>query len=121
MSYVEESMQNAIKEVEMWASNWGFRISVEKNKIICFSKKNKTPVVKLKLYEQKLEQVSEFRFLGIWMDSKITFAKHIQQIVDKCKRGINVLRCLAGIDWGADRQSLKRIYCALIRSTFDYG
>ncbi len=42
MSYVEESMQNAIKEVEMWASNWGFRISVEKNKIICFSKKNKT-------------------------------------------------------------------------------
>lgn len=26
LSYVEESMQNAIKEVEMWASNWGFRV-----------------------------------------------------------------------------------------------
>ncbi len=33
-----------------------------KTKIICFSKKKKTPVVKIKLYEQKLEQVSEFRF-----------------------------------------------------------
>ncbi len=25
------------------------------------------------------------------------------------------------LDWGADRQSLKIIYCALIRSTLDYG
>lgn len=55
------------------------------------------------------------------MDSKITFATHIQKIVDKSKRGINVLRCSAGIDWAADRQSLNRIYCALIRSTVDYG
>lgn len=32
-----------------------------------------------------------------------------------------MLRCLSGTDWGANNQSLKRIYRAVIRSNIDYG
>ncbi len=46
------------------------------------------------------------------MDTKLTFAIHIQNIIDKCKKGINILRCLAGVEWGASRHSLRSIYCA---------
>ncbi len=31
------------------------------------------------------------------------------------------MRCLAGVEWGACRQSLKRVYGALIRAAIDYG
>lgn len=34
-------------------------------------KEKKSPEVKLKLYEQTLEQVSIIRYLGAWMDSKL--------------------------------------------------
>lgn len=121
VTYVESCMQKAIIEVEKWANNWSFRMSVEKTKVICFSKKKKLPSTKLKLYDKVLEQVSEVRFLGIWMDSRLTFASHIKKVVEKCKKGVNVLRCLAGVDWGATRYSLKRIYCAMIRPIIDYG
>lgn len=46
------------------------------------------------------------RYLGLWMDSKLTFGIHIQKIIDNCKKGINILRCLAGTEWGASRLSL---------------
>lgn len=52
---------------------------------------------------------------------KLNFSIHIQKLVDKCKKALNIMRCLAGVDWGACRQSLKIIYCALIRSAIDYG
>lgn len=38
------------------------------------------------------------RFLGIWMDVKLNFKIHIQKIIDKCKKGINVMRCLSGAE-----------------------
>jgi len=34
---------------------------------------------------------------------------------------LNIMRCLAGLEWGADFTSLKYIYIALIRSRIDYG
>lgn len=55
------------------------------------------------------------------MDSKLKCDSHIKEIIDKCKKRINVLRCLAGVDWGASRQSLKKKYCAMIRPIIDYG
>jgi len=120
LQYAGEKMQEAIDVVDNWANQWGFRLSVAETQVICFSKKKKTPEVKLKLYKQTLEQVSLIRYLGVWMDSKLTFGSHIQKLVDKCKKGVNVLRCLAGVHWGATRHSLKRVYCALIRSSIDY-
>lgn len=120
LQYVGKKMQEAVDVVENWANQWGFLLSVAKTQVICFSKKKKTPEVKLKLYKQTLEQVSIIRYLGVWMDSKLTFGSHIQKLVDKCKKGVNVLRCLAGVDWGATRHSLKRVYSALIRSAIDY-
>ena len=33
---------------------------------------------------------------------------------------MNVMRCLAGIEWGADTASLKQIYVSLIRSRMEY-
>lgn len=69
-------MQEAIDVVENWANQWGVRLSVAKTHVICFSKKKKIPEVKLKLYKQTLEQVSQIRYLEVWMDSKFTFGSH---------------------------------------------
>ncbi len=46
---------------------------------------------------------------------------HIQNIVNKCKKIINTMRCLVGSEWGADRMALKAMYSGLVRSVLDYG
>ncbi len=42
-------------------------------------------------------------------------------IQTKCKRIINVMRCLRGSEGGASRVAMKSIYIAQIRSVLDYG
>ncbi|KAI7808137.1 hypothetical protein IRJ41_016520 [Triplophysa rosa] len=111
----------------LWKRGWkngrivGVFVFVAKTQVICFSKKKKNPRLNVKMYGYQLEQVNVVRFWGMWMDSKLSFKIHIQKLIEKCKKGINVLRCLSGAEWGASCQSLKIIYYAVIRSNIDYG
>ncbi len=75
----------------------------------------------LKLYGSYLERVNNFCFLGVHFDPRLTWVEHIRNVEDKCKKVINTMRCLLGLEWGADYQSLKYIYVSLIRSRIDYG
>jgi len=54
--------------------------------------------------------------LGLWFDNRCTWKIHIKHLETKCKKVINLLRAVAGCDWGADRQSLINIYRACMRS-----
>lgn len=74
---------------------------------------------KLKLYGHVLEKVESFRFLGMVFDVRLTWAGHIEKVIVKCKKVLNVMGkewSLAGVDWGASRQSLREINVALIKS-----
>lgn len=121
VDHVKKKMQGAINIVERWAGEWGFRLSVEKTQVICFSKKRVNPTVDLRLYGQTLFQTCTIRYLGIWFDVKLTFREHIQKVMEKCKKAVNVLKCVSGFDWGATGFALRRIYIALVRSVLDYG
>lgn len=101
-------IQTAINQVEEWANRCGFRLSVEKIQVICFSKKKHIPV-ELTLYGQPLKQVTEIKFLGVWLDEKLAFSIHIEKLVTKCKKTINLMRCLVGCEWGASFNSLRNI------------
>jgi hypothetical protein len=50
-----------------------------------------------------------------------TWAEHIERMVGKCKKVLNVMCCLMGKKWRAGRSSLRTMYVALIRSVIDYG
>ncbi len=75
----------------------GFKLSISKSQLKCFSKHLKT-VILLKLYGQDLEQVKVVRFLGVFFDEKSTWWQHIDKVRNTCKKVNNVLRCLSGQD-----------------------
>uniref|UniRef100_A0A671QSF3 Reverse transcriptase domain-containing protein n=1 Tax=Sinocyclocheilus anshuiensis TaxID=1608454 RepID=A0A671QSF3_9TELE len=64
ISYINKKMQDAIVDVEKWANKWGFKLSVSKTQVICFSRRHKITPLSLKLYGNPLEQVKSVRFLG---------------------------------------------------------
>ena len=120
VSFIVLRLQRAITREEEWSYKWGFKFSVEKTKIMLFTRKKIVSEVKLKIYNQELERVKQYTFLGLWFDERNTWAVHIKKVVDRCKKIINVMRCLVGYDWGADI-ALKAIYTGLVRSVLDYG
>uniref|UniRef100_A0A3B5Q0T1 Reverse transcriptase domain-containing protein n=1 Tax=Xiphophorus maculatus TaxID=8083 RepID=A0A3B5Q0T1_XIPMA len=121
LKFIVKKIQEAISIIEDWSFKWGFKISIDKTKTLFFTRKKASENLKLQIYNHELERVREFKFLGLWLDEKLTWENHIQKVVNKCKRVLNVMRCLVGSEWGAERKALKSIYTGLIRSVFDYG
>ena len=68
-----------------------------------------------------MTKVNEFKYLGLWFDSKYTWKMHIKQVETKCKKVLHLLQAVAGCNWGADKQALIDIYRSIMRSTIDYG
>lgn len=98
VDFVVSKIQQAVDVVDKWSIRWGFRISIDKTKTMCFSKKKLTDDIKIKLSTNEVERVDTFKYLGIWFDQRLTWAVHIQKIIDKCKKTINVMRCLCGVE-----------------------
>ncbi|GFN82299.1 retrovirus-related pol polyprotein from type-1 retrotransposable element r1 [Plakobranchus ocellatus] len=63
----------------------------------------------------------EAKFLGFFFDSKLNFSSHVKYLKKKCLKALNLLRVVGHTDWGADRATLLRLYCTLVRSKLDYG
>ena len=108
-------------QIGQWADRWGFRISSSKSQYMVFGFKRKIPDLNLVMNGHPLERVKVFKFLGLWMDERLTWKTHIEKVQCKCEKVNNILRSLAGSDWGAERETLHMIYQAMIRSTLDYG
>ncbi len=85
-----------------------------------FTNKRKCHIEKLTLYQQPMEKVNEFKYIGLWFDT-YTWKTHIKHLETKCKKVINLIRAVAGCDWGADTYSLIDIYRACMRLAIDYA
>ena len=118
----ERQLQQSINKINKWATINGFKISKTKTQCVHFCqlrKMHKDPT--LKLDDSEIPIVSQYKFLGIIFDWKLSFIPHIQYIKDKCNKTLKLLRIIAHTDWGADFQTLLKLYRTLIRSKIDYG
>lgn len=68
-----------------------------------------------------IPQTRQQKFLGVVLDDKLKFDKHVNYILQNALKGINIMRCLAGVFWGSDPKVLTMIYKSIVRSHFDYS
>jgi ribonuclease HI len=120
----EPIIQRALDNIERWTQKTGFRISVEKTKSIIFTKsspRNGRHTFDIQLNNQAIEEVTALKILGLTFDSKLTWKTHIKDTKARAKKRLNILRCLAGTEWGADRDILLRTHHAIVLATLRYG
>ena len=75
----------------------------------------------LTLDDVQIKIVPEFKFLGLLLDSRLSFIPHINYWSNKCQKALNLLRVVSSMDWGADRKVLLRLYRSVVRSKLDNG
>ena len=112
------NIQIAINAAKEWADARGFRFSVQKTKAIRFTRKRKIEVVPtLFLKDSILPYEEEVKFLGVIFDKKLTFAPHINDLANRVKSSLNILKVVSHFDWGADRKTLLKLYTTLFEQT----
>jgi len=73
------------------------------------------------LNNKRVEQVTELKYLGIYIDSRFCFDRRVECITGKCTAIINMLAKSAKLNWGIGHQALKVIYNGAIEPILTYG
>ena len=116
-------IQQALNSIQRWCCRWGVQISPAKSASLVFSQRprHNTPHIPLNLNGENIPQVNNFKYLGLTLDRRLTFNAHIADLKQRCSRRINILKCIAGREWGADRRTLLHLYTTLIRPILDFN
>ena len=60
------------------------------------------------------------KFLGIKFDRTLSFKAHTKSLIKKLTKRLNVLRSLAGRDWGMSKEDLRTVFTTFISSAIEY-
>jgi len=68
-----------------------------------------------------MPKVNTMRFLGIFLDSKMTGKKHLKYIIRKGSVIVDILSSLTGTWWGSHPQLLLSLYRSIFKGFIQYG
>ncbi|KAG0730478.1 putative RNA-directed DNA polymerase from transposon BS [Chionoecetes opilio] len=100
-----QSAQTAITAVGNSCVELGLKINTTKTKALHFG--SQTPRPPLKLQDTNINWVNSFPYLGIWLDSQLTFKKHVAATKERAKSRIRILRIMTGLHEGANYDALR--------------
>lgn len=118
-------LQKDLDNLDLWCRDNLLQINVSKTKCMVFNpKKNKKShqlayeTCKLSINNRKLDFVNEYKYLGIWVDSDLTFAKHVKSIISnisfRLKKLSRIRNCIT-------KKTALLLYKSMIIPLYDYG
>ena len=117
-----ETLNNDLIKISHWAYQWKMsfnpNVSKQAHEVVFSRKRNVTNHPNLIFNDIDVKKVNSQKHLGFILDNKLSFKDHLNMVIEKTSRGINVLRKLR---YHLSRPSLITIYKSFIRSLLDYA
>ena len=115
-------LQVAINRCALWAENHGFVFSAQKTFALHVAAGRSRGIAPaLFLDGTPIAYKPQTKLLGLTLDQNFSWLPHLKDLKTRAVKALDILKCLSGHSWGADRQSLLLLYRSLIRSKIDYG
>ena len=86
--------------------------------VIFSVRKHKTDHPELTFNDVPVAREKSTKHLGVYLDVRLSFSKHIREALIKAKKGISLLKCISKY---VSRKVLDMTYKLYIRPHFDYG
>jgi len=119
-----ERLQRACDVVVSWCDEWMMKLAANKCSVSLFSMSQRDASMselRVCLFGEEVAREKRPCFLGVTFDSKLVFQAHVDGVVAKARKRLNVLRKLAGCAWGWGKGLMRNTYVALVRSVLLYG
>ena len=120
VSAIQADLQDDLSRIALWLKGNKLSLNVNKSKVMCFSSQYYRPATDIVLYIDgaQLEQVEQYKYLGMILDNRLNFADHIDRLVKKSRQRIG------GI--GRVRKYITKdialiLYKAMVVPLFDFG
>ena len=76
--------------------------------------------LKVKYNNETLPFCSDPKYLGVTLDSSLTYRRHLESLRKKLTSRVELLRRLAGSGWGAGATTMRIATLALVHSVAEY-
>ena len=131
-----DMIRNDLIILQTWAHDFGIVINHTKTKVMCFHSAHKHPAydlvnVQMHTYDclhnksyyticscDPIEMVTQYKYLGIWLDCHMSFKAHVDYITQKLRCAAVCLHRLTYYKF--PRHILKQVYFALAESYISY-
>ena len=113
-------IQEAVTSVNMWTKRWALNLNRSKTVSMHFTLGHKE-TINLSIQDHPIPQVETTKFLGVILDTRLTWAAHIDATEAKALKSLSIMRKLAGTKWGANSKILKQVYAGLVRPITEYA
>ena len=122
LSILLNQMQIEIDKLSSWAKAHHLKLSPGKTKAMIFTRKRYSMEgVSLKLDGNEIEFVTEYKYLGVIFDPKLSFMTHVKAVANKAKAAIMSSRKTISKHWGLSPNSTRWLYASMIRPIMCYG
>ena len=119
----ERQAQKAVDIVSEWSKRWRLKLNVTKSESCIFTTNRKEAKQRASIYidGKEIPYNSTPKFLGVYLDCELTFAKHVEEIALKAKSKLKMMSALSNTTWGCLKQDLMKVYVTNVRSIMDYA
>ena len=121
---MKEQMQRALHKCEAWAKSQGLVFAPGKSEAIIFTRKymkTRLSPRRLKLNGKCIDYVDVVRYLGVLLDSKLSFRPHLSNKVEKCTTLLNLLNSSMGRFWGIPPMMAVWAWRGVVRPALTFG
>ncbi|GBL86271.1 putative RNA-directed DNA polymerase from transposon BS [Araneus ventricosus] len=120
---IESDVNLALGDLREFADHHKLILNANKSYVSFFTtnKKLYNYEPRVRFDGQNISTVKHPKYLGFLLDPEFTCNKHIESLITKSRRRLNILKYISGRDWGANAETLRTTYIALIRPILEYG
>ncbi|GFV07561.1 RNA-directed DNA polymerase from mobile element jockey [Trichonephila clavipes] len=122
-SVVISNLQHYISLLELWLTDWRIKVNASKNACLMFTRRSQLPVglTPVTIFGQPVPWVNVARYLGLFLDAKLTFAHHIEQTRRKASAVHAILKRLISRRSNLAIRHKVLLYKSIIRPVMCYG
>ena len=120
-SFAISKLQKGLNLLEGWCRRWRVKLNAAKSNLVMFSRLNEsvTENFRIALFNDTIAPTPSARFLGVEFDQKLNFSKHVEDILARANKRLNVLRVVKRA--GVDRRVAMKLYKTYILPLVEYG
>ena len=109
---------NELKFLDLWIRTNLICLNLDKTKFMIISNKKIPPdKCELKINNYIIQQVNNFKFLGVFLDKNVNFREHINILTKKLSRSLGIFKKLNFLP----PDILRLLYFSLVHSHISYG
>ena len=112
------ALNKDLENISLWAKKWFVKFNASKTESLTFRRNLNAQIEKLYMDGVEITEVTSHKHLGCVLQYNGKWNRHIEEILRKCTRRIDVLR---GLKFQLDRRTLEILYASFIKPIFEYA